>query len=365
MSLPCIHGGELTLERKAITGIMLALLLAGILETAVSARSVSANLPVHNLDTGLSYATMQEAINANTTLNGHTIFVDAGIYHEHLVVDKSVSLIGEDRNNTIVDGGGTGTALSITAEHVSVNGFTITNEGGIPHEADGIRIQGCSNIVISGNIISRNNYGLFIYYSGNVRVQNNLIFDNRRGIGITLSHHNQVISNSVSASREQGISMGSEANSNLIINNEICENDFCGISVGWSHYNYIIVNNLSRNNEAGIRLDGSPNNTIVANHIASNDRDGLAFFGSDSNSVTGNMITRNEWDGINLDQSDFNSIYHNDFVNNTQQARAARTNAWDEGYPSGGNYWSNYKGSDVYSGPYQNWTGRDGVGDTP
>jgi PKD repeat protein len=40
-------------------------------------------------------------------------------------------------------------------------------------------------------------------------------------------------------------------------------------------------------------------------------------------------------------------------------------NVWDDGYPSGGNYWSGYAGVDLYSGPYQNQTGSDGIGDTP
>jgi len=40
-------------------------------------------------------------------------------------------------------------------------------------------------------------------------------------------------------------------------------------------------------------------------------------------------------------------------------------NVWDDSYPSGGNYWSNYAGTDLYSGPYQNITGSDGIGDTP
>jgi hypothetical protein len=40
-------------------------------------------------------------------------------------------------------------------------------------------------------------------------------------------------------------------------------------------------------------------------------------------------------------------------------------NAWDDGYPSGGNYWSDYTGVDLRKGPYQNETGSDGIGDTP
>jgi hypothetical protein len=38
---------------------------------------------------------------------------------------------------------------------------------------------------------------------------------------------------------------------------------------------------------------------------------------------------------------------------------------WDDGYPSGGNYWSDYSGTDSYRGSHQNETGSDGIGDTP
>jgi len=62
-----------------------------------------------------------------------------------------------------------------------------------------------------------------------------------------------------------------------------------------------------------------------------------------------------------------NTIYHNNFVNNTNQVYQEENfnNTWNEVYPSGGNYWSDYNGTDLYSGPYQNITGSDGIGDTP
>jgi hypothetical protein len=65
-----------------------------------------------------------------------------------------------------------------------------------------------------------------------------------------------------------------------------------------------------------------------------------------------------------------NTIYHNNFANNSQQVSIsaisppAWPNVWDDGYPSGGNYWSDYKGTDLKSGQYQNVTGSDGIGDT-
>jgi nitrous oxidase accessory protein NosD len=66
--------------------------------------------------------------------------------------------------------------------------------------------------------------------------------------------------------------------------------------------------------------------------------------------------------------SDNTTVFHNNFINNTIHAAFygnSYTNVWDDGYPSGGNYWSNYKGTDSHNGLYQNITGIDGIGDTP
>jgi hypothetical protein len=57
-------------------------------------------------------------------------------------------------------------------------------------------------------------------------------------------------------------------------------------------------------------------------------------------------------------------IYHN-HLNNRKNAYDGESNIWDNGYPSGGNYWSDYPGSDIYSGHEQNEPGSDGIGDTP
>jgi hypothetical protein len=60
-----------------------------------------------------------------------------------------------------------------------------------------------------------------------------------------------------------------------------------------------------------------------------------------------------------------NSVYHNNFVDNVYQGYDYRVNQWDDGYPSGGNYWGDYTGIDEKSGPNQNQPGSDGIGDTP
>jgi parallel beta-helix repeat protein len=118
-------------------------------------------------------------------------------------------------------------------------------------------------------------------------------------------------------------------------------------------------------NSKGIDLTGRSNVTIENMNITAF-YVGIVLLSSSNNSVSGNNITANNEDGIVLDSSSNNTIYHNSFINNTGQVYSVgSTIVWDDGYPSGGNYWSNYNGTDSCSGPYQNETGFDWIGDSP
>jgi parallel beta-helix repeat protein len=79
-----------------------------------------------------------------------------------------------------------------------------------------------------------------------------------------------------------------------------------------------------------------------------------------------NFVSNNGY-GLLLFSSNDTRVEHNSFISNTQQLLLSDSfnTAWDNGYPSGGNYWSDYSDTDLYSGPYQNITGSDGIGDTP
>jgi len=84
--------------------------------------------------------------------------------------------------------------------------------------------------------------------------------------------------------------------------------------------------------------------------------------------LSGNNVTATKGYGIVLYYSNNNVFYHNNFINNIQHVyilTPSYANSWDDGYPSGGNYWSDYDGIDLYSGPQQDETGSDGIGDTP
>jgi parallel beta-helix repeat protein len=83
--------------------------------------------------------------------------------------------------------------------------------------------------------------------------------------------------------------------------------------------------------------------------------------------VQGNTFKANGGYGLFLSDSSSNRFFHNNFVDNPHQAwlYGVNSNSWDNGYSSGGNYWSNYTAVDQKSGMYQNVTGSDGIGDTP
>ena len=110
-------------------------------------------------------------------------------------------------------------------------------------------------------------------------------------------------------------------------------------------------------------MSDSDNNNFITNEIVSNNR-GFFIAGSD-NLIVNNLLSGNNI-GIEytLGSGFGNLIYHNMF-NNTNQVTSFSFNFWNVSYPLGGNYWSDYNGTDNYSGPNQDIPGSDGVGDTP
>jgi parallel beta-helix repeat protein len=131
-------------------------------------------------------------------------------------------------------------------------------------------------------------------------------------------------------------------------------------------------NNITKNGYAGILLDGSNDNNISGNSLAntiSSNFGAISLRGSSyNNNIADNNFANNTLYGVYIEASYSNTIFHNNFLNNTRQGFVtpdSSGNLWDNGYPSGGNFWSDYKGADLFNGPYQNVTGSDAMGDTP
>jgi parallel beta-helix repeat protein len=146
----------------------------------------------------------------------------------------------------------------------------------------------------------------------------------------------------------------------------------CGILLSSSSNNSIHENNITAYNTFGITLSSSSGNSVSGNNIATSTI-GIALNSSSSyNNVSGNNIAGN-FIGMWLNSSSNNRVFHN-FISNSLQIFDERwvypwippsINSWDDDYPSGGNYWSDYTGIDVKSGPIQDHPGSDGIGDIP
>lgn len=313
------------------------------------------------------YLTIQEAINhAN---EGDTVYVKEGIYYENVLVNKSISLAGESRDTTIIDGRGYGIVIQVIEDNVAINGFTIQNSGSSlvhdPYCDAGIMIASDRNN-ISGNSIRNNKIGIYIYDHDYNTILNNNITNNGLGINVRGFYltpaYNNISGNNIT-NNTYGIYFAYSSNNNISGNN-ITANQGDGMGFDHCSNNTLSGNDITANRDEGIFLSSSSNNAVSGNNLEGNDRC-IWLVCCSNNSISGNNI-RNNGVGVRLDYSADNSIYHNNFIHNGQQAYTDDfMNMWDDGYPSGGNYWSDYTGTDLYSGPCQNETGDDSIGDTP
>jgi parallel beta-helix repeat protein len=223
----------------------------------------------------------------------------------------------------------------INCTDLVVNPSTFDNTGYIA-------LVNCYNITVEN--FSLENSELLVAFTQNSSIIGNTI----TGGGIELTYSSFVNSTgNIIADGESGVSIH-HSNNNTVAKNSIVQNKDHGIYLLASSYNTIFFNDV-KDCRIGVELRESSNN----------------------NTVFGNNITDNEYYGFLLCYSSYNKIFHSNFINNGWQAICSQyplplcLNDWDNGYPSGGNYWSDYNGTDLYSGTRpQSENGSDGIGDT-
>jgi parallel beta-helix repeat protein len=195
---------------------------------------------------------------------GDIVLVSSGTYTENVVIAKNLTLTGESKDTTYIDGSGNGRALYLSGSDtnqiwVDISGFTIRNAGG-----SGFACLACSYVV-------------------NGDITNNKMINSIEGDGIQLYH----------------------CQGTTISNNLVSGNKMAGISVSLSEQN-IFCNNNIQNNQKGIHL---------------------ASF-SNSNEITGNTIRDNSVYGVYVVQSSNNVFSHNDFTKNYPHAQDSSINEW-------------------------------------
>ena len=285
-----------------------------------------------------NYSRIQDAIDNAT--NGDTVFVydDASPYNEHIIVNKSISLNGENKHTTVIDGMHTGHIITITSEHVTVQGFLIENgkygiilrsnyshiKGNIVQNNNerGIYFGGLSsnNNDISANIIRYNGIGVYddkkqipVGEPENNVISDNIISYNTLGIMMMWNWGNIVSKNTITHNDDWGIKIALRKEN--IIKDNIIDHNRKGIWISDTDKNFISGNTITNSSE-GIYITSSDDN-VISNNTLSYNQHGIAFGNSRYNIISNNTISNNHGTGIFLDVSGWsNEILRNMISNN-------------------------------------------------
>ena len=227
-----------------------------------------------------NYSKIQDAINDSS--DGDTVFVydDSSPYYENLIVDKSINLIGENRETTVINGSDSEIVVNISSDNVFLSGFTVLNHGNSSSHTSIIFIQSNYNI-ISGNIIKvEDDYGIEIIYSEYTTISDNTITGNtsESWIGIFIYEgKNNNISRNIIKNFKSGIVFG-YSNNYSIYGNTLIDNTFAINPAGFSINDVISLNNIS-GSLFGIYALNCFNYKIIKNNFIGNLRNaGFGYY---------------------------------------------------------------------------------------
>jgi parallel beta-helix repeat protein len=293
------------------------------------------------------FHTIQEAVNAAGS--GDIILVCTGTYKlmSQIMIDKPLTLIGENKSGAIIDGTDTWSpTIRVTADNVTIKDLTLNacKQNYWPNGVFAGVLIDSSHCLVDSSIFS-GDFGVFLSDASFNVIKNNVFFNCGWGVG------------------SQG-----DSNFNFIGHNNISLGAY-GIGKQFGGQNNTITKNIVTNCSYGIMVHFGLNDVIFQNEL-SECGTGIDLEYSDNENVRGNMISYNK-EGISIktDRPVRNSVCLNNFVNNTEQMCFPYGSDLPMisygSYPSGGNYWSDYNGVDLYKGVFQNVTGSDGIGDVP
>ena len=278
---------------------------------------------------------------SNVEISSKSVYKDAGylgIFNSDQVTIKDMSF----SNN--IQG-----ILLIETKNTVIQNLDISNI------QNGIYMQSCNSITVTDNTFTNiAGVGIHMVSSGSSTVTGNTLTSTSTGVYLHLCDFSLVSGNTVSNS-VNGINLFYSSSCTVTMNTITGTGLGTGLTLSLLNDCYVNCNTIS-GNRYGLSVSNANSNTIKGNTVVNN-MYGIYLYRSSSNTLTCNKVANNMYCIYAFFWADDNNIYHNNFIDNTIQVYTYyATNTWDNGYPSGGNYWSDYTGSD---------TNNDGIGDTP
>lgn len=293
-------------------------------------------------------------------------------------------------NNTVYASGSRAVGIIVADGLNTVSGNVIYGDGGF---VTGIRdlASGTGHNILSWNEVNVTGQSSIGVYSNdqNSQIEYNMVTVNGTASrGISGQGILRILGNSVNVTGDNTYAItapyGIISDNTILISGQYTYGVY---AIGGESASIIgnVINSLGNNNY-GIGIEGSFE-TVTGNTVFTGNDSGTAFFALTlissvvadnnlSNSSTGIQSTSyssaydtffgnslyNDWTVFSVSGTSSILFYHNNFVNFSSLQVTGNGNAtWDNGYPSGGNYWSSYSGPDLFSGPGQNISGSDGI----
>lgn len=307
----------------------------------------------------------------NGTIEGNE-FISSGVLlglsledHDTLTIqDNTVNgeplLYYRNCNGVDIDGVPVGQLIMVNCDDVRVANVDASDT------TLGIAMSSVSRAVVTDNVVAHGTYRGMNFGNVDDFILTGNTVTSSGSIGIYVSGVNDAVisGNKVTGSVYDGIRLGTMENVTFT-GNDFSNNDWNGISLKYAENVTIAGNVLSHNNMSGADVYSSEWVTVTGNRAFSNLWHGIYVRHTENSTVAANNVSSNGLDGIRLYSSADVLVHHNNIDNAPTQAYDDGANTWDDGYPSGGNYWTDYAGVDDCSGADQDiCTGGDGIGDT-